>query len=465
MRDMGWCRPKSVARRGLFLWILCLTALSCNEELGGETAPDKDFYFPVNLEVSDSRFVFVLNSNFDQRYNSGWVQVVDLQAIGDGEGQGGELLSRKDGGHLRVLSLGGDLALDRSENPRKLMVSHRGSGTLSEINLEFVDGGVAMDCGDPKATEGLGFSERLTDCDRDHLFILSDHLPEETLSAADVRDPFALTFFNHQERLQLGLGFLNLERLFTFDIDPTAPVWLAEPGQTRLGAGNQSGTESLLLVSSDAVAGESSFLTATGNEKSFIYNIELDKVENEDEEAVSRFSVNSTAAGLELVDMVFSKGDPSRAYVVTNRPGSVVALDVVMRTEEVMQGDGSYKRERRPTYQVVGALPLDGRPTGLVSVTRGGRDVLFVTGFENNEVFVVDAESPVLTVERRLSEEDGVGAGPFSVAAVDCSGWQGQSPGCARLVVGNFLDHTLTVFDIGSVHAGDFKKIAVVGAQ
>ncbi|MED5465494.1 MAG: hypothetical protein VX699_12660 [Myxococcota bacterium] len=465
MRDMGWCRLKSVARRGLLLGLVCLMALSCNEELNGETAPDKDFYFPVNLEVADSRFVFVLNSNFDQRYNSGWVQVLDLQGITEDAPQGDALLSRKEGGQLRVLSLGGDLALDRSENPRKLIVSHRGSGTLSEINLSSVDGGVAMECGDPEAVEGLGFSEQLTDCDRDHLFILSDHLPEEALSAADVRDPFALTFFNHQERLQLGLGFLNLERLFTFDIDPTASIWLGEPGQTKLGAGTQSGTESLLLVSPDAVAGEAPFLTATGNEKSFIYNVELDKVESEDEEAVSRFSVNSTAAGLELVDMVFSKGDPSRAYVVTNRPGSVVALEVVMRSEEVMQGDGSYKRERRPTYQVVGALPLDGRPTGLVSVTRGDRDILFVTGFENNEVFVVDAGGPVLTVERRLSEDEGVGAGPFSVAAVDCSGWPDQSPECARLVVGNFLDHTLTVFDIGSAHVGDFKKIAVVGAQ
>ena len=75
----------------LGLGMVALVGGGCTDEVTGETPPDSGFYFPMNMTSSNSRFVYVLNSNFDQRYNSGWVSVLDLAGEG---GDGGKLYSK-----------------------------------------------------------------------------------------------------------------------------------------------------------------------------------------------------------------------------------------------------------------------------------------------------------------------------------------------------------------------------------
>lgn len=72
----------------------CLTALlglhfvgACNLDNVGDPPPDADIYFPTGLflsgqsEDSAARFLYLLNSNFDLRYNRGSVQAFDLDAL------------------------------------------------------------------------------------------------------------------------------------------------------------------------------------------------------------------------------------------------------------------------------------------------------------------------------------------------------------------------------------------------
>lgn len=72
----------------------CLTALlglhfvgACNLDNVGDPPPDADIYFPTGLflsgqsESSAPRFLYLLNSNYDLRYNRGSVQAFDLDAL------------------------------------------------------------------------------------------------------------------------------------------------------------------------------------------------------------------------------------------------------------------------------------------------------------------------------------------------------------------------------------------------
>ena len=112
-------------------------------------------------------------------------------------------------------------------------------------------------------------------------------------------------------------------------------------------------------------------------------------------------------------------------------------------------------------------MSLAGRPAGLARFSGDAGELLFVTGFDDDEVFVIRAEGSALRVVRRLSAEDlddeNPGRlGPFAVAAVDCSEWEGQASGCGRLVVGNFLGESATVLDISGGNVDGFKQIAVI---
>lgn len=70
----------------------CLTALlgfasGCNLDNVGDPPPDADIYFPTGLflsgqgDGSPARFLYVLNSNFDLRYNRGSVQAFNLDEL------------------------------------------------------------------------------------------------------------------------------------------------------------------------------------------------------------------------------------------------------------------------------------------------------------------------------------------------------------------------------------------------
>ena len=67
-------------------WVALSLALGsaggCILELYGETPVDQAFYFPISMAASqDGSHVYVLSSNYDQRYNTGWVSVLDVDAV------------------------------------------------------------------------------------------------------------------------------------------------------------------------------------------------------------------------------------------------------------------------------------------------------------------------------------------------------------------------------------------------
>jgi hypothetical protein len=80
-------RPPCALFRCLSALLGLLSVGACNLDNVGDPPPDADIYFPTGLflsqqsEGSASRFLYLLNSNFDLRYNRGSVQVFNLDAL------------------------------------------------------------------------------------------------------------------------------------------------------------------------------------------------------------------------------------------------------------------------------------------------------------------------------------------------------------------------------------------------
>lgn len=428
----------------------------CTTEVLGEMPPDSGLYYPNNMVSSDGRYVYILNSNFDQRYNAGWISVLDLGQ------QEPHLYTRAEGGQLRVLSLGGDLALDKESNPSQLVVSHRGSGTLSLVDLQVGDGEkVTLSCGEQGDKAGLRPEESVTDCSKDRLYRLPDAVAASDLEidVDYVRDPYALQYRSSGDAMELAVGFVSFEHVLLLDVDGQGK--LGSPRSYSLGDGVTGGIESLALL-----PGEPDYLIGTANGRSYVYTMNLQSETEQEQGEYQRYSVGSAAAGSDLVDIALTTeanaGEPERtyAYVAANKPGLLALVEIKMQTRLKAEPDGSYTRVTEPAIQLLDTLAFDGSPSGLSLLKSATGERLFVANFESNEVVVVARKGQSLLVERILGKSAGIGDGPYSLRAIDCSSALGQ--GCARLVVANFFSHSVSVLDIGSSDAMNFEKVVVL---
>ncbi len=206
-----------------------LGGAACAQDLVGTPPPDDVFYFPIGLSLNQSGdLAYVVNSNFDLQFNSGWLSTIDLEAV---VASGEPLIDpvRKDPNEnlpgvfvdvvtsqLRIPSLGGVIA----PGDDILYVAHRSDRLVSVIEI---DDERSPSCGDPDAEARLSLAERRTDCDRAHLFEITGDAAEDVsseqadLTDFDVSDPYSLTSFlfddgTDTERF-LFAGQLSIARL------------------------------------------------------------------------------------------------------------------------------------------------------------------------------------------------------------------------------------------------------------
>ena len=81
--------PRPLRLHALFALFLGVCCVACNLENNGDAPPRATIYFPNALALSPhstdevARYLYVVNSNFDLRYNAGTVQAYSLDAIDD----------------------------------------------------------------------------------------------------------------------------------------------------------------------------------------------------------------------------------------------------------------------------------------------------------------------------------------------------------------------------------------------
>ncbi|MCK5688674.1 hypothetical protein KAI87_05350 [Myxococcota bacterium] len=452
------------------LVLLGSLSLSCAQETGGDPPPDKSLYYPVWIEPSPSGDnLYVVNSNFDQRYSSGWLSVInidDFLAAGMTTDKGDAIVTSLD-----IPSLGGALSI--IPGGKMAVISHRGLPTLTLLEIGSNDS--AIDCGSATGSRGsLTRDQEFTDCDEAHLFMMSgEAFDEEDGKDSWVSDPYAMASFKHSldgstEETLLAVGHLGTGRLSLYQVSPlgSSPAF-TEERSFSLGS---SGTGDLMMMPSNSTMGDHTFLAATsqytGSLTSSMYAIDVDLLRaGEDHVSVTR-PISQDIGGAELFGLSFST-DGERAYVSNrgsvwgaNNPDAVVVMDTAMLTSmERPESTSDWEPQSAPGFQVLSAQAVPGRPAQTVYIHRAlGPDLLAVASFDENALYFFEVRGSELYLVGYLDEytsdsgED-VGDGPFILRHI-------QRDNKEILLVLSFYDHTLMALDVTSLDAGDFTPIA-----
>ena len=455
----------------------------CVLELYGQSSEDQALYYPVSMAASaDGQFVYVLNSNYDQRYNTGWVSVMDMDAVvaqaGDLTPTHAPLVTRADGGQVSVLNLGGMLAFDASGE--HLLVSHRGQNHLSQTRLSWLD--VAEDgsisCGDADFTGDMTARESKTDCDEDHIIRVeedggddtnADYTTESTFPASSFENAYSVGSFVMQQddgttRSVMAVGFLDSRYLRLYDVIDGALVFINTLKLEITGAGHMayrsSGDDQFLLVGGRSIS------------ENGIAAVDL-KRSLAEEETVSYSSSLDSLVAASVLGMDVSP-DGSRIYVGSGDPRPTA--DGVPDVLAVIDGGSRLTNEDaqggqavvRPALDVLSMEPLLGRPSAVRYIPRGPsatgearEDLLAVSAFDGDVLYIFaptgQGVRPVARFELDTKSPDtnGVGEGPFALEVVERNGR-------TFLLAANFFEHSISVFDVSAASPTDFTQVAKV---
>ena len=454
----------------------------CTIDLPGEDAPEQALYYPIDLVgSSDGRFLYVLNSNFDRRYNSGWVSVVDLDVVLANTGTTAHdgLKTSAEGGMIRVMPLGGALDMLQLDSGASVaVVSHRGANHRDESILTMVDissdGDVISCSGAERSTTGMTPDEERTDCDEDHLIRIGGDGADEVTGTADVSrtvllgeldNPFPVTFFQNDSGASMAaVGFLDSGWVRFYDVSE-----VEEATSIRFRSMYEMAERGMGAFAVHPAANQS-FLTGTSirGSNSEIYSLDLTRTLSEESVHAWTRDIGALLGGSRLLHVAYSS-DGSRAYVVNEAPDSLVVLNAELVTVSERLSDGSYRTDSvRPSYDVLSVMPLHGRPTGVAVIERDGADDLIaVSSFEENLLYLFSAAGDSLRLEHRFeldtgaSEAGGIGTGPFQVHHVRRTA-ETFPEYKDLIVVANFSDHSLSVLDVTPQNPTDFSVIAKV---
>ncbi|MEE2961947.1 MAG: hypothetical protein VYA34_14520 [Myxococcota bacterium] len=447
----------------LFLGFLLLSG--CVLELPGSASPDAGLYFPTDLEASpDGRFLYVVNSNFDQRYQTAWLSVLDMDLLlskpsGSEEvvAPGDVLGSRERGFGIRIMGLPGELALDRSG--KRGAITHRGFNHLDESRvtfLDFADDGSTVSCGDPAFVGDLTLSEQATDCDEDHFLMIrvdgGDNRggeAQDDVSKYAWENPYSLSFMEVSESEQLlGIGFLGVDSIYRQVI--------AE--RVRLYGVSDAGVEYKTSYEM-SVAGVSSLVTVEDGSDRYmavtsqlgagvVSSVKIDESFLKGTNNVSLSDIQGDAGIQELVGMERSpRGDGY--YILSKRPN---ALSFVKFSREIEVETGKQGLEDAPVSvlkaDVFNTISLFGTPGDLVTweadsgheyvaISSFGRDLLQVF-LRKGDGFELVYRTPVFG---RDSDTGGVDEGPFALQLV-------HRQSRYFLAVTHFFEHALYLYEV-----------------
>lgn len=429
LRALSWCA----------LAALALSVGACNLDNPGDDPPDANIYFPTAIAVSSatatqpSRFLYVVNSNFDLRYNAGSVQAYALAEL-DRQIKGH---CKKDPGIACEIAADDVLAdevwissyatgIAQSPKHDRLYVPTRAAGSLTYIEVDESSASDVLSCGE---------SGRRPQCDADHergedsvqngrrLRMPGDPTSVQAGLAADlvaagepgIDGDFVMV--GHREgQVSLFLdeaegagkhGPLLTDVLsgmprdltgFAYDVASRLAYASVLDQSSSGGAVKTLGT---FGVAVDAVRPEQSFLYVAGS---------LD--------LIGIASIRDTRA------IAFHPSLPGVALVVSRAPSALLWVDVT---------SGASGPELARTQRVV---PVGAGASRLALGTVAGIPVAVVSCFDARQIFVVHAVTgSVLSIVHNLS-------GPFELAIDE---------GRMRLYVADFRASVVRVIDLSPI--------------
>ncbi len=468
----------SSARRQLFFaCVLTLVgANACRRELVGRPAPESDLYFPLGMVISqaDQRLAYVMSTNWSQRFNTGWLSVVDLDAIVSGAATPADVIRQT----LLVPSLSGELSA--SDDGALLAAAFRNNNQVIVFEVN-ADGSVQ--CGDPDAESGLDAGDRRTDCDARHVYRFVADGVDDVFIVDQFSDPYGVRFLPSRDGAQtLTIGyltsFLGIGLVTFLDVDLGGEEILGNQRSIELGGASGLTVQTTGIVAPRpapqaatpedtdarfiAIGSRSS---AAGVSSATIFGINIDdyefkatedtdfaSVDFDNRAKIARIDIRAQAGGFTLADLVFTD-DGSRAFAAVSfsqptsgSSDSVLMLNARPRSRSIVLADDSIAVVQRPEYEVIDALAVPGTPQSVSYVPRLNAPPLLVTAtFNDNALHFVRVGETSLDAITRIDRA--VGSGPVVVRHARFTP-SGQSADRDFVVITSFLSHGLTVFDV-----------------
>ncbi|MEZ0313965.1 MAG: hypothetical protein ACAI38_19510 [Myxococcota bacterium] len=464
------------ARRSLLLaWALTLGGTTaCRRELVGRPAPESDLYFPLGVVISqtDQRVAYVMSTNWSQRFNTGWLSVVDLDAIVSGAETPADVIRQT----LLVPSLGGELSV--SDDGTLLAAAFRNNNQVIVFEVSPDDG--SIQCGDPDAESGLDAGDRRTDCDARHVYrFVADGL-DDGFIVDQFSDPYGVRFLPPRDGTQaLMVGYLSsylgigLVTLLDVDVVSGGEI-LGNQRSIELATGGSGFTvQTSAIVAPRPAPGATdprfvaigSRSSAGGVSSATIFGINIDdyvfkatedtdfaSVDFNNRAKIARIDIRSQAGGFTLADLVFTDdGNRAFAAVSFSQPtsgssDSLLMLNARPRSRDIVLADDSIQVVQRPEYDVIDTLAVPGTPQSVSYVPRLNAPPLLVTAtFNDNALHFVRVGETSLDAITRLDRS--VGLGPVVVRHARFTP-SGQSAERDFVVVTSFLSHGISIFDV-----------------
>jgi YVTN family beta-propeller protein len=416
--------------RSLRAFALCAAALlplvgGCFGQGGIDPAGDR-FFYPTGLAVSGGgRYLLVANSNFDLRYNSGTVVVVDLarveEEIASCSGNRCDPRDEKDflvtGSTVVIGSQATDLAV--APDGARAYVTVRGNATLTwlDLNEEPATGGRVLSCfGDP--------SPGARRCDGAHEL-------ERTGALWVPAEPYALL----ADRDWVFTGHVDSGDVAVFDVAEGRP-----PTLQRVLDNFPEGVNGFAKQPRPGDP-ESAWYWAVSRDSSRLYPFMLGMPSRQAGEgpAVSlgpTIGLDSNNPGTDCRSIAFSP-DGTRAFIANRQPNSVVVVDTTLRDDGSANGTS------------LATIELGGGPSRLVVMPLAdGTYVVLVVCFDAEEIFVID---PVLMA---VTDVFKTGMGPHAIAVNETA---------QRAYLANFGESTVWVLDFAVGSPNFARSVLSIG--
>lgn len=409
--------------------------------------PYDEFFFPTGVAVSpDESTLFVVNANSDLRYDSGTVNVIDLERA--------EELASVWWQEQRELPAGADCVADPALpgvlqcHEREVIDADAGARVgnfATALAVQTLDSGdlrlfVAVR-GDPSITWvdyasatgelACGPDQEVPLCDNDHRLLslrddpaLPDLVGEPFGVLVDSLAGFAM--ITHLSQGAVSLVDAPTDGRAPLLVDAVRGLFDRDPETNVRGALGVAGRPNALA----GMAGQGAFdhIYVTGRTEDRVLMLSVYRAEPERAPIIAlgeHFFLNGVDNPVSDSDdsrgIAFNQ-DGSRLYVINRDPTFLHIYD----TEDGPDGF--------PANEYIGAVELCREPANIAVADLGRGDRAYVSCFASGQIWVIDTRAQ--TVEAIID----VGRGPHALALT--------SDTRKRLYVANFLENTVSVVDI-----------------
>ena len=434
-----------------------LLAVACNQELTTRPPLESRLYYPTGVAFvppasSDGGVgrLYVASSDFDRRFDVGWVTAVDLAQVRAPDGRslpppgvaiappldGGSDQGRPvqfthltpDGGPAPIVTIApfAGLATVDADGTRLFVPSRAEGDELAIMDITQPSaGGVPLRC----------FFSEGTDCTVDALQLAVQQTPG-LVGIPAAPQPYSVTLDPNSDEIyvthlrpasspaQSATNLLNfLVTLHQSDLDAARASWRTDGGYVV----PDSAFSSIGRGASNSVVVTTDFLYVSGRAK--LVSTDPDVLLRVVDRASNLVAypqlqlvwASADARGLQL------RPDGHRLYLAVDNPAALLVIDVSLPSAP----------ELPPTFTLVRAVPLPEGPNDVQLLTRVGRAPLVVVScsVDGSLAFYDDDLGQIAALV------PGVGAVPFGIA-IDRRG------DFARLYVSNFGDGRIAVVDI-----------------